>query len=257
MILSRTFLHRRISIALAFCLAGVVASPPAFAAGASDVVTGAALFRRECAGCHGRRATGGRGPDLTRGTFRHAGNDADLFRLIATGIPGTAMPGAAATHPDGIWQLVAYIRSLGGGLPQSAGPGDAAAGRRLFAGRAGCVACHQLSGTGARGPNLADVGRGRSSEALRRALVAPEKATAGWFVLRVTDRRGTTHVGRRLDEDTYSVRLLKEDGTLRAFDRASVRSIEHVSVSRMPSYATTLTPVEIDYLVAYLRSLRK
>src|SRR6184192_4182103 len=76
-------------------------------------------FRINCAFCHGLGARGGgRGPDLTRARKRHANSDAELFRIISNGIPGTAMP-ANGTNGQGvgmtdeeIWQLVAYIRSV-------------------------------------------------------------------------------------------------------------------------------------------------
>src|SRR5215471_273499 len=82
--------------------------------GAADVSDGASLFKAECASCHGRRATGGLGPDLTRGIFRTAVDDEAMFRVIAGGIPGSRMPGALGRHSaDDVWQLVGYVRSLG------------------------------------------------------------------------------------------------------------------------------------------------
>ena len=45
---------------------------------AEDIGSGAAIFDAECASCHGRRATGGLGPDLTRGTGNKWAVDFDL-----------------------------------------------------------------------------------------------------------------------------------------------------------------------------------
>jgi len=77
-----------------------------------------------CAGCHGYDAKGGMGPDLTDTEWRYGGTPIDIYKSIyegrAQGMPawGNALP----TTP--IWQLVAYIQSLGGTLP-AAPDGDA------------------------------------------------------------------------------------------------------------------------------------
>jgi len=76
-------------------------------------------FRSNCAFCHGLGARGGgRGPDLTRAQKRHGNSDAELFRTINEGVPGTAMPPNGATQQGvgmtetEIWQVIAYIRSV-------------------------------------------------------------------------------------------------------------------------------------------------
>jgi mono/diheme cytochrome c family protein len=53
---------------------------------------GASLFRANCSPCHGLNAQGGgRGPDLTAGRWVHGSTDADIFRTITRGVPGTEM----------------------------------------------------------------------------------------------------------------------------------------------------------------------
>jgi len=53
---------------------------------------GASLFRANCSPCHGLNAQGGgRGPDLTAGRWVHGSSDADIFRTITRGVPGTEM----------------------------------------------------------------------------------------------------------------------------------------------------------------------
>ena len=63
--------------------------------------------------------------------------------------------------------------------------------------------------------------------------------------VRVTTADGTVHSGRRMDEDTFSVRLLDDRGTLRSFERSAIRSIERVAASIPRRDAT-----EIDGIVA-------
>src|SRR5215469_14157743 len=75
--------------------------------------TGRWMFRIYCAPCHGIRAAGGRGPDLTKGTYSAGDRDADLFRVISQGVPGSEMGAYGNRVEDGdIWRLVAYIRSV-------------------------------------------------------------------------------------------------------------------------------------------------
>ena len=79
---------------------------------------GESEFRINCALCHGLGARGGgRGPDLTRAQKKHAHSDQEMFQIISSGIPGTAMP-ANGTNGQGvgmtdeeIWQIITYIRS--------------------------------------------------------------------------------------------------------------------------------------------------
>jgi putative heme-binding domain-containing protein len=169
------------------------------------------------------------------------------------------MPGVIAVRAaPAVWQLVAYVRALRG-MPPRMASGDAAAGQRLFEGRGACLTCHRVKGRGARtGPDLTEIADRRTAAALRDAVVTSRTDTdPAWWRLRVIDAHGVIHIGRRMDDDTFSVRLLTDEGTLCAFDRATVRSIEHVPTSSMPTYGAILTPIEIDDLVAYLRTFTR
>src|SRR6266852_9263557 len=92
-------------------------------------------FRANCAFCHGLGARGGgRGPDLTRVQKKHGNSDADLFRTINGGVPGTAMPPNGATQQgvgmteEEIWQVISYIHSVQAKAPAHPS-GDAAHGK--------------------------------------------------------------------------------------------------------------------------------
>lgn len=68
-----------------------------------------------CTGCHGFEAKAGlMAPVLTDNYWRYGGSDADVFNSIYEG-RARGMPawGAILTHQQ-IWDLVAYIHSLGG-----------------------------------------------------------------------------------------------------------------------------------------------
>src|SRR5579864_6236122 len=227
------------------------ASPPR----TTDASEGAALFRSDWAGCHGPSGTGGRGSDLTRGTFRHASDDGKLFRIIATGISGSPMPGVIATRPaTSVWQLVAYVRVLNR-QSSHAEMGDATAGRQLFEGRGRCSTCHRADTRA--GPDLSNVALARSPAARRQVLVAPsDGAQKPSQMLRVIETTGAVHVGQLMDEDTFSVRLLENDRTLCAFDRKRLKSIERIAVRAAPHGGVAFTAREIDNVVAYLLTRR-
>src|SRR5713101_7165734 len=77
------------------------------------VEEGRILFRGSCGLCHGIKAEGGRGPDLTLGTYNAGDTDADLFNVISNGAAGTEMPEFGSRfEEETIWRLVAYIRSV-------------------------------------------------------------------------------------------------------------------------------------------------
>src|SRR5437764_14494926 len=55
---------------------------------------GAALFRSQCAGCHGPDGDGsGAGPNIASGVLPHGDSDEAVFRTISKGLTGTSMPG--------------------------------------------------------------------------------------------------------------------------------------------------------------------
>src|SRR5262245_43719363 len=94
----------------------------------ADMKDGAGLFSLHCSYCHGVRGEGGRGADLTAGVYRMGGKDAELWKTIRIGIPGTEMP-AVRTTDDEVWKLVSWVKHLGSqGLTETAS-GDPAAGK--------------------------------------------------------------------------------------------------------------------------------
>ena len=95
-------------LAAARSTGGQTATPPANAA---DRAAGEKIFRSHCASCHGLNGAGGSGPSLTTGIFYHGSTDADLYRNISEGIPGTAMPDQFFSSAQ-IWQIVAYVRAV-------------------------------------------------------------------------------------------------------------------------------------------------
>ena len=222
-----------------------------------DVEAGAKVFRRSCSLCHGADGTGGDGPDLTRGVFRHGSSDAALFRNILTGIPNTGMGGIY--QPDkSIWQVVAYVRSLSraGGAEEL--PGDARRGRMLYMSRGSCSDCHRLNGSGGRiGPDLSDLGWRRAPVHIRASIVDPsEEMAADYRTVEVRTSEGGVVRGVLRNEDRYSIQLLDEFENLRSFQKTDLSAVAKPEESLMPPLSSFFRGRDLDDLVAYLYSLR-
>jgi cytochrome c oxidase cbb3-type subunit 3 len=66
-----------------------------------------------CVGCHAPNAGGGMGPSLSNGTFLYGSEPANIYLSIYQGRP-QGMPAWGVMLPDNvIWDLVAYVRSIG------------------------------------------------------------------------------------------------------------------------------------------------
>jgi putative heme-binding domain-containing protein len=223
-----------------------------------DVATGELQFDRHCSRCHGIGGTGGeRGPDLTNG-FRRASTDGGLFVVIRDGVPDTEMRGIASSQSDQtVWQIVAYLRSLTGGVRVEV-PGDPEVGAAVYA-RADCASCHVIDGAGGLdGPDLSTIGSRRAPDELLSDLTDPqERAQPEWWSMRVTHNDGTRVEGRRMGEGTYSVRILDADGRMWSFQKRDLTAYERIESSPMPSYASRLSEDELEDLVAYLYGLTR
>ena len=154
-----------------------------------------------CDGCHGGGAIGWVGPSLVDGRWRYGGSDEEIFTSIFYGRPKGMPAYGGVIGTDGVWMLVAYIKSqavpavvpttswLPGGNatnpPAAAVKEGAAAGRRRPApassgagaeasvapdqmpAKYGCTACHAVDHK-VVGPSFKDVAakyRGKDVEA--------------------------------------------------------------------------------------------
>jgi putative heme-binding domain-containing protein len=232
-------------------------------------------FRINCAVCHGLGARGGgRGPDLTRAVKKHAHSDAEMFQIISTGIPGTAMP-ANGTNGQGvgmteeeIWQIITYIRSQEVKAP--AKPlGNAAHGKDLFYGDANCSLCHMVAGQGGRlGPELTGVAGSRTREAIIDSVRNPSRKLA-WGLTEATkefpqEYESVTAVtedrkeikGVTLNEDSFSVEIMDANERIHLLDKDKLRSFQKSRQSAMPKYdADVLSDKDLEDIVAYLISV--
>ena len=222
------------------------------------IEAGRGIFRIYCAPCHGLKADGGRGPDLTLGVFAAGETDQDLYRVIMNGVAGSEMPGYSENMgADNSWRLVSYIRSLA--RREIINTGNATSGETLFWGKGGCGGCHQVGNRGGTmGPDLTMAGRRRSAVYLRDSIVAVDKdLTPGFLTVIVETKDGRKITGVQRGFDTFSAQLVNNKGEYFSFYKEQVKSIKREARSLMPgTYSNLLTSSEIDDLVAYMITLR-
>ena len=216
------------------------------------------MFRILCAPCHGLTAEGGKGPDLTLGTYNAGDKDRDLFRVIARGVSGSEMQAYAGRLDDSaIWRLVAYIRSVGH-KETSPITGDAVDGEKLFWGKGACGQCHKAGLKGnSIGPDLSLVGRQRSLAFLRASILTPDAdITPGFATVTVVQPDGAQLIGVERSFDNFSAQLIDLSGNYHSFVREDVTSMKREFKSLMPSYSKVFSDRELNDMIAYLSGLR-
>lgn len=254
-------LYSRIMRTLVALLLPFALVPPACRA---DVAEGQKLFSAHCAACHGAHGEGGRGVRLTR-LARASETDA-LFGIIRKGIPGTEMPPAPLGDRE-IYDVIVFIRSLQSAAASPTAVSDGSRGEQIYA-KGGCAECHTLgSEGGVLGPDLSAIGARRKAEQIRRALLDPETSIPenfgqyrwitvipdNFLQVRITASDGREITGARLNEDSFSIQVRDRSGNVYSFWKADLKRLEKDwGKSPMPSYRATLTPAEIEDLVAYL-----
>lgn len=128
--------------------------------------SGAAVFRTNCAQCHGSGAAGAKGyPNLLDDDWLWGGTLEDIHYTVYNGIRNEQSPDARLSEmpafgrdeilePEQIEEVVNYVLKISG---QEHDAALASAGAEVFADN--CAACHGEDGTGDRGlgaPNLTD-----------------------------------------------------------------------------------------------------
>jgi cytochrome c oxidase cbb3-type subunit III len=128
-----------------------------------------ALYKRQCAGCHGADGRFGAARPLNDPVYLALVPRERLRQVIADGVPGTAQPAFGASAGGGL--TAAQIEVLVDGLlaawsrpdatkglqppPYAAGLGDPQRGRAVYA--AACAGCHGGDGSGGpKGPSVVD-----------------------------------------------------------------------------------------------------
>ncbi len=187
-------------------------------------------------------------------------SDSELMQVIERGLPSRGMPGFGKSLNEAQLRAVAeQVRELQGRGKPIPLRGNPQVGKNLFFGKAKCADCHLVNGRGGFiASDLSRFGSTHSPQEIRDLITDPNKnLDPRNEIATVTTTTGQTYRGVMRNEDNFSLQLQALDGSFRFLDKAKVVHIERSGRSLMPdNYASTLTPGEIDDLVAYLVAIR-
>ena len=224
----------------------------------AEAEIGRQQFTNSCVLCHGPDGNAISGVDLGHGQYRRATTDADLVRIMRTGIPGTGMP-PNNLSPENAKAIVAYLHWMAdSAASDTVTAGDRTHGKEIFEAKGQCASCHRVGPNGSRtGPDLSGIGRVRRVVELQRSLIEPDAEVLPNFrFVRAVTRTGETISGRLLNQDTFTVQILDSTERLRSLSRTDVREFTILNNSPMPSYRDKLTSQELADIVSYLASLK-
>lgn len=219
------------------------------------IEAGSAVYTQQCALCHGPQGDLVDGINLSIGQFRTVQSDTDLRQVISEGAAAGRMP-AFSLRAEEMNGVIAFIRA--GFDPEGVAVriGDPIRGKMLFEGEGQCADCHRVRGVGPRtAPDLSNIGAIRTPASLQRNILDP--ATALLPInrpVRLVTRFEETIVGRRLNEDTYTVQVIDSQERLRSLKKVDLVSYE---ISDEPSkQPTTMSSDEVADVIGYLLTLR-
>src|SRR5262249_50435593 len=217
---------------------------------------GRQVFASQCAGCHGLDGKGGeRAPDIATSVKTQQRSDEEIFRIIEKGVPRTGMPAFSSLSHGDTKSLLAYVRSLQGGVVGAALPGDSVKGRSVFYGKAQCAQCHIVAGVGGYiAGDLTTYGAKRPVEDIRAAIVKPSSVPRpGSGRAELTTRDGRKYSGLVRNEDNFSVQLQTLDGAFHLFDKSDLGNLQRVAAPLMPTdYGSSLSSAELNDLISFL-----
>jgi putative heme-binding domain-containing protein len=218
---------------------------------------GKAQFQRVCSGCHSVSIATGQRMDQAQWTgvvndmvSRGAqGTQQDFDNIIAylTANYGKGKPAAVAPTPEPAPQATSLSPLSEAEIAKATGLLKAN----------GCLSCHRVGDMGSYvGPNLSDIGAGRSPADIQASVVSPSKDVRPENrSVRLVTKEGKTVTGRILNQDGFSVQIIDSESQLRSFQKASLREFTVVTANPMPSYADKMSAHDITGLVHYLSSL--
>jgi alcohol dehydrogenase (cytochrome c) len=234
-----------------------------FAGNAQAIAAGKTLYNSACVNCHGADARGDRGPSLVSGNLAHGNADGEVFISIRSGIRGSQMPAFSTFTTDQTWQIISYLRSLGGSAPVAPPTfvsGDPAAGKALLEGKGNCLACHMINGIGKSiGPDLTNASKLPPAQVSAK-LTNPTPAPGGGrgrgqqrpATVIAKTRDGHEYRGVQKGLDALTVQFIDTDGHFHSFEKSQLASLQIEPRSLMPQ---TLSGAEIANVASYLSTL--
>lgn len=220
----------------------------------STIEQGRAIYRSNCAFCHGLTGLGGRGPDLVTGERKP---DSEIKRIVRNGIPGSTMPAFASFEEEELDRLIAFLHHLAGSAIATQKPtGDPRLGRVVYE-KSGCSGCHRIGREGSTyGPDLTRIGAARSLHYLQESITDPSNDVPQQFEgVTVINRDGKKITGLRVNEDTFSIQLRTPSQEFASFDKSKIKEHRPEKNSLMPAYKS-MSKTDLDNLIAFLSGLK-
>ena len=136
--------------------------------------------------------------------------------------------------------------------------GDVKRGESAYS-KAGCVACHRVKGQHIDfGPNLSEIGKKLSKEAMYQSILFPNAAIShGFHGVILTQKNGASVAGYITSETDEAVTIRLPGGVSQKISTKDITGREDMQQSLMPpGLAASLKKEELADLVAYLLSLK-
>jgi len=220
---------------------------------------GGALFRQNCAFCHGRDAMGGEtGPDLTESKLVLSDTTGEkIAAVVREGKPDNKMPSFNFSSQE-ISSLIAFIHAREAAAKAHPGgrrgvsvedlqTGNAQAGKEYFDGAGGCIKCHSPRG------DLAGLANRYQGLQLEERMLYPRGAKS---TVTVTLPTGQTVTGTLAYRDEFTIALRDSTGTYRSWSSSQVRFTVHSPADAHVELFNKYRDEDIHNLMAYLQTLR-
>lgn len=221
---------------------------------------GTALFKQNCAACHGENARGAEGPNLVRSVVvLHDEKGESIGAVVKSGRPQGGMPAFPNLTQEQIYDIAEYLHqqvylAANRGLYQqeyagqrSQSTGNAQKGKIFFADH--CASCHSASG------DLAHIGtRLPEVDILQGRFLWPK--SSGPVSATVTTPSGETVKGTVVKLDDFDVALYDADGTYHYWPRQQVKVAVPDPLSAHRALLPEYTDADIHNLAAYLLTLK-
>jgi mono/diheme cytochrome c family protein len=221
---------------------------------------GEPLFMANCAGCHGKTARGGQGPDLVRSVVvLHDEKDETIGPVIKNGRPEAGMPPFPQLSADDIHNISQFLKmqvelTANRGTyrktysgERAKASGDVQKGREFF--QANCESCHSTTG------DLAMIGaKFQQAAAMLARFIWP--VATGPTSATVTTKSGQIMSGTLLKLNDFDVELRDSSGQFHYWPRdlVDVKVEDKLGGHRalLPKYADA----DLHNVTAYLMTLK-
>lgn len=220
---------------------------------------GSAIFRQNCAFCHGRDAMGGEtGPDLTRSKLVSADVAGDkISEVVRNGRPEKKMPSFNFSNQE-LLSLAAFIHSQGVKAASMKGgrrgvdvadlqTGNVQMGKKYFNGAGTCAKCHSATG------DLAGIATRYEGLQLEERMLYPRGAKSR---VTVTLPSGEKIAGTLAYLDEFVIGMRDSNGTYRSWKIGNVKYLVDSPVDAHVELFSKYTDDDIHNLMAYMQTLR-